>query len=185
MRVMTQREDLTESLRHLEYEIAMIVAAPRMLAQHQLTPALNIARPDGYFWANDRAVAYLAAMESTLTHARVLDDFFKPASGALPTRPPAKANDRYAAEYCETNGWKGFAVLTKDEHDAIDKQLSHLSTQRAPRKTHALGQFSRKAVDALILLTRRADPQWQPRLQDILDKTDDERRRADDAWDPN
>ena len=58
---MTQSDDLDESLRHLEYEMAMMVASPRMLAKHQLTPAQNTARPDGYYWANDRAVAYLAA----------------------------------------------------------------------------------------------------------------------------
>jgi hypothetical protein len=71
---MTQRDDLAECLRHLEYEMAMMVASPRMLAQHEL-PDKNTDRPDGYFWANDKAVAYLAAMESACAHARVLDDF--------------------------------------------------------------------------------------------------------------
>jgi hypothetical protein len=90
---MTQPDDLTESLRHLEYEMAMMVAAPRMVDQHPLTPALNTARPDGYYWANDRAVACLAGIESALTHARLLDDFFR-----YTTKPTdgLKANDSYA-----------------------------------------------------------------------------------------
>jgi hypothetical protein len=53
--VMTERDDLADSLRHLEYEMAMMVASPRMLVKHRLTPAKNTERPDGYFWANDRA----------------------------------------------------------------------------------------------------------------------------------
>ncbi len=180
---MTQRDELDESLRHLEYEIAMMVAAPRMLAQHPLTPAENTARPDGYYWANDRAVAYLAAMESALTRARLLDDFFKPASGALPTKG-LKAKDRYAAEYCVEKGWSGRRVLTDDEHDAIDKQLSHFTTQREPRKTHALGLFSRRAVDSLIALAHRADPEWRDRLADIVEKALSEQGRSDDVWNP-
>ena len=178
---MIQPDDLDESLRHLEYEIAMMVAAPRMLAQHPLTPAENTARPDGYYWANDRAVAYLAAMESALIHARLLDDFFKTASGVLPTKG-LKANDRYAAEYCVGKGWSGRRVLTDDEHDAIDKQLSHFTTQRQPRTTHALGLFSRRVVDSLIVLAQRADPEWRDRLADIVEKALAEQRRSGDAW---
>lgn len=140
MGVMTQRDSLDESLRHLEYEMAMMVAAPRMLAKHQLTPAENTARPDSYFWANDRAVAYLAALESALTHARLLDDFFRYATGDVPTEG-AKANDRYAAEYCVQKGWSGRRVLTPAEHLAIDRQLSHLTTQRRWRKPHKVGSF--------------------------------------------
>ena len=180
---MTQSDDLDESLRHLEYEMAMMVASPRVLAKHQLTPAQNTARPDGYYWANDRAVAYLAAMESALTHARLLNDFFKYASDALPAKT-LKANDRYAAEYCATNGWKGFAVLTPDQHRTINQQVSHLTTQRRPRKPHEIGRFAQRAVDALIVLTRRADPEWQDRLEDILAKVAAEQRRIDDAWNP-
>src|SRR3954466_13650383 len=97
---MTDRDALDESLRHLEYEVAMIVATPRMVWRHPLTPAMNTARPDGYFWGNDKAVAYLAAMESTLTHARLLNDFFRSPARQLPTGG-LKANDRYAAEYCK------------------------------------------------------------------------------------
>jgi hypothetical protein len=178
---MTERDDLTESLRHLEYEMAMIVAAPRMLAKHQLTPAKNTDRPDGYYWANDRAVAYLTAIESALAHARLLDDFFKRAS----TDPPPqghKADDRYAAEYCVENGWRRFRLMTKDEHLTIDRQLSHFTTYRQPREGHDLGKFAQKAVDALMLLTRRADPQWRDRLEEILAKVLAERARANETW---
>jgi hypothetical protein len=180
---MTEPDDLDESLRHLEYEMAMIVAAPRMLAKHQLTPAKNTARPDGYFWANDSAVAYLVAFESALTHARLLDDFFGPASGALPITGP-KANDRYAAEYCVEMGWSGRRVLTDDEHRAIDKQLSHFATQRRLRQTHNLGRFSQRAVDALIVLAGRADPKWRDRLGDIVEKVLAEQGRLNEAWNP-
>jgi hypothetical protein len=178
---MKDRDTLDESLRHLEYEIAMIVAAPRLVYNHQLTPATNTARPDGYFWANDRAVAYLAGMESALTHARLLDDFFKPATGTLPTRGP-KATDRYAAEYCVQTGWAGIDVLTDEEHDTVDKQLSHFTTVRAPRRSHRLLLFSNRAVDALAELAGRADPQWRPRLDDILTNAQAEQSRISEAW---
>ena len=56
---MTQSDDLHESLRHLEYEMAMMVASPRMLAKHQLTPAENTARPDGYYWVFESNCQYL------------------------------------------------------------------------------------------------------------------------------
>lgn len=96
---MTVRDTLEESLRHLEYEMAMIVATPRMLSQHGLPPAKNTERPDGYYWANGLAVVYLAAMESNLVNARLLDDFFRYATDAVPAAA-INANDRYAAEYC-------------------------------------------------------------------------------------
>jgi hypothetical protein len=94
------------------------------------------------------------------------------------------ANDRYAAHYCAKNGWRGRRLLTEDEHTAIDQQLSHLTTQRRLRKGHNLGRFSQKAVDALIVLSRRADPKWQEPLQDILAKTEAEQRRFNEAWNP-
>lgn len=178
------RDDLSESLRHLEYEMAMMVAAPRMLAEHPLDPAKNTDRPPGYYWANDRAVAYLAALESACTHARVLDDFFRYASGDEPTKG-RWANDRYAAHYCEQNGWPGYRVLTEDQYTAISQQLSHLTTQRRFRKEHPVGLFSNLAVNALVALTGRADPQWQGPLEDILNKTVAERERMGDSWNPS
>jgi hypothetical protein len=44
---MAERDTLDESLRHLECEIAMIVAPPRLVYKHQLTPAMNTGRPGG------------------------------------------------------------------------------------------------------------------------------------------
>jgi hypothetical protein len=177
---MTKRDTLNESLRQLEYEIAMLVAVPPMVAMHQLIPARNTARPDGYYWANDRAVAYLAGMESGLTHARLLDDFFKPATGQLPTG--LKTTDRYAAEYCADNGWHGIALMTDEQHDTIDKQLSQFTTMRAARRTCPPDLFSGKAVRALAELALRADQKWQPRLHDILGKAQTEQGHANSAW---
>ena len=161
----------------------MIVATPRMLARHQLTPAKNTARADSYYWANDRAVTYLAAMESALVHARLLDDFFRYATGDVPASG-LKANDRYAAECCVTKGWSGSVVLTKSEHSIIDKQLSHFTTERSPRRTHDLGRFAQRAVDALIRLTRRADAQWEDPLLSILARCEAESKRSLDGWAP-
>lgn len=179
---MAQPDDLTESLRHLEYEVAMIVAASRMVYLHPLQEP-NTSRQPGYYWANDQAVAYLAGMESALTHARLLDDFFK--CTVKPTGDSAKAKDRYALEYCTQNGWPGFEMLTNDQHTAIDKQLSHLTTQRAPRKQHPLGHYARQAVKALTLLTMQADPQWQGHLADIVAKARAEQQRSPEAWNPH
>jgi hypothetical protein len=180
---MAQRDTLEESLRHLEYEMAIMVATPRMLAQHNLTPAMNTARPDGYYWCSDRAVAYLAAMESSLVHARLLDDFYRHATADVPTTG-IKANDRYAAQYCVNEGWSGFPVLTEDEHAVIDRQLSHFTTLRRPRSTHAVGQFAQTAIDALTELTRQADTQWTDRLQAILTRSEAEWKRGTEPWNP-
>jgi hypothetical protein len=169
---MTQADDLAESLRHIEYEMAMMIAAPRMADLHK------VPRPDGYQWANDRDVTYLAGLESALTHARLLDDFF-----SYTTQPTGfKANDRYAFEYCE--GWSGFKMLTTQERTAIDKQLSHLTTQRKPRKAHAVHHYARQAVEGLTRLTEEAEPEWQPRLRDILAKAHAEQQRNRDPWNP-
>jgi hypothetical protein len=106
------------------------------LFEVQWTPAKNTARPDGYYWANDRAVAYLAAMESALTHARLLNDFFKHATGKLPTAHH-KANDRYAAEYC-VNGrlewYRGAdrATAHDDRQTAIAFHDTASSTDASP-----------------------------------------------------
>lgn len=162
----------------------MIVAALRMVRQHPL-PEPNTSRPPGYYWANDQAVTYLAGMESALTHARLLDDFFKHTAKTKPTGKIAKAKDRYALEYCTQNGWPGADVLTDDEHTAIDKQLSHLTTQRGPRKTHRLGHYAQQAVKALTLLSQHADPQWQGPLKDILAKTLAEQQRFAEMWNPH
>jgi len=180
---MARRDTLDESLRHLDYEMAMMVATPRMLAQYQLTPANNTVRADGYYWANDRAVAYLAAMESALVHARLLNDFFKYGTGDLPTSG-FKASDRYAAEYCTTKGWSGSVVLTKSEHTIVDKQLSHFTTERSPRRTHDLGRFAQRAVDALIKLTSRANAEWQDPLLSILARCEAESKRSLEVWTP-
>jgi hypothetical protein len=179
---MTQRDSLTDSLEHLEYEMAMIIAAWRMRYQHPL-PEPNTARPHGYYWANDQAVAYLAGMESVLTHARLLDDFFRCTTSTKPTRRKAAA-DRYAFEYCDENAWTGFKMLTEDQHERIDKQLSHFTTLRGPRKNHALDHYGRKAIDALTQLTQQAQPQWQPPLKDILAKAQAEQQRFQEPWDP-
>ena len=122
----------------------MIVATPRMFARHMLAPAMNTARPDGYYWDDDRAVAYLAAMESNLVHARLLDDFFIYATADVPITG-RKANDRYAAQYCVSKGWNGYRVLTEDEHVVIDRQLSHFTTLRRPfHNIAASSQHSRR-----------------------------------------
>ncbi|MCV7008234.1 hypothetical protein [Mycobacterium gordonae] len=176
---MATPDDLHESLTHLEYEIAMMVATPRMRFRHPITPRFNKARPPGYYWNNDQAVAYLAAMESALTHARLLDDFFK--CTARP-RSGNKARDRYAFEYCVQSGWPGFEMLTSEEHDRIDKQLSHFTTRRAPRHGHALQNYAKQAIKALTLLTHHADTQWQPALQEIHAKAKAEQKRANDPW---
>jgi hypothetical protein len=167
---MTDRDPLDESLRHLEYEMAMIVATPRMVWQHPLTPATKTTRPDGYFWRDDKAAAYLAAMESSLTHARLLNDFFRYSAGQVPTGG-LKANDRYAAEYCKNNGWNGIDLLTEEQRATIDRQLSHFTTLRAPRRTHPIGQYAQNAVVALAELVKQADPEWQGPLSVILTKT--------------
>lgn len=129
MEAMTGRDTLEESLRHLDYELAMIAATPRMVAKHGLSPARNTDRPDGYYWGSDRAVAYLAAVESNLVHARLLDDFFRYATDEIPASGK-KSRDRYAAEYCSNGGWSGYRILTDDEHALIDRQLSHFTTLR-------------------------------------------------------
>jgi hypothetical protein len=178
---MTDSDDLIESLRHLEYETAMMVATQRMMRQHPLTPALNTSRPDGYYWANDQAVAYLAGMESALTHARLLDDFYRHTTAST---NPLKADDRYAVEYCKEKGWTRFELLTHDQRTAINKQLSHFTTQRGPRKTHPLGRYAGNAIRALELLTRQADPQWQQPLKNILAKAQAEHQRSQEAWNP-
>jgi hypothetical protein len=143
---------------------------------------MNTARPDGYYWGSDRAVAYLAGMESGLTHARLLDDFFRPATGQLPTAG-AKATDRYAAEYCGDKGWHGIALMTDEQHDQIDKQLSHFTTVRSGRRTWPPDLFSGRAVRALAELAQRADAKRQPRLNDILAKAQAEQARASQPWD--
>jgi hypothetical protein len=162
----------------------MIVATPRMLAEHPLTHAINTARPEGYFWDNDRAVAYLAALESALIHVRLLNDFFRYPAVRLPTGG-LKANDRYAAEYCKNNGWNGIDLVTEQQRTTLDKQLSHFTTQRAARRTHPIGLYAQKAVDALAELAKQADAEWQGPLNDILTKVHAEQQRSGDAWNLN
>lgn len=128
----------------------------------------------------DRMTVSAVARELGL-HARLLNDFFKHATGKLPTARH-KANDRYAAEYCVNVGWNGIEVLTEQQHTTIDKQLSHFTTRRAARTPHPLGLFALRAVDALAELARRADPIRQGRLRDILAKAHAEQQRTREAW---
>lgn len=187
---MAHRDNLTKSLEHLEYEMAMIVAAPRMVYEHPLQEP-NDTRPSGYYWANDQAVAYLAGMESALTHARALDDFFKPTSQqvrtlrtARRTRKSNKAKDRYASQYCNPGGWPGFDMLKTREHNRIDRQLSHLTTLRAPRRDHDLEHYAERAIAGLGQLVRHARPKWQGRLQVIFNKANAEQQRISQPWNP-
>lgn len=178
---MTRSDDLAESLRHLEYEMALMVAAPRLAYWHPLRRT-DDARPPGYYWSNDQAAAHVAGLESALTHARLLDDFFKRSTQTKPNGKSKKSKDRHALDYCPPHGWPGFDVLTDDEHKAIDKQLCHFGKREDSSDPPPIDRYARQAVKALALLTEHADPQWLRPLKTILAKAQAEQQRAYLPW---
>ena len=75
-----------------------------------------------------------------------------------------------------------FPLLTPSEHITIDKQLSHFTTERRMRKTHPLGRFAARSVDAIAQLARQADAPWQDSLRTIHAKAEGELKRSREAW---
>jgi len=152
----------------------MIVRAQQQCHAHRV-PSGTIDT-DGYYWDNPDAITYLTGLESAVTHTRLLDDFYAPSSAQVTAIRLAKRSnhrDRFAADYCTKGDWPGYRIANDDQHQRIDRQLSHFSTDRAPRTPHPLSTFAQRAHDALKLLAAICDDDHREQFRRT------ERRMAD------
>jgi hypothetical protein len=97
---------------HVGYEMWMVAQTTRIIESGSFpTTSTNEAT---------KAIGN-ALIESALVHVRNLDDFFR-----LPGK--RHPDDVLAIHYLPT--WRPRAILSKAEHDDIDKLLAHVTTKR-------------------------------------------------------
>jgi hypothetical protein len=117
MRGMRAAKHHESELRHfaedsIAYEVRMLVGHAR-----ELRPFLRDGRLPAGFPPDTPADAYL---EAWLVHIRLLNEFLKDHRG----RGAATADE------WEPDGWQRRGFLEKEEREAVDRQLAHLSWKR-------------------------------------------------------